>query len=730
MNVKNLFYLIYFIIFNLLIAQDYLWPTNSSNTVTAFFAEERPLRYHAGIDIRTYGKTGFEIYAIEDGYIEKIKINYKGYGNTIYLKLNDGNTAVYAHLDTFYPELDEIVNIIKKDYNSQVIEHYFNKQELMVKKGQIIAYTGDTGTISGPHLHFEIRDKNNISINPLINFYTIEDNIPPTPQKIAIIPKSKHTRIDGFSDIMVYDVIQNNETEYYISDTISVVDKFGIALNIVDKVDKQPFNYGLYRLQLYIDGELKYKIEYNEHDFSQGKLVQEERNYHLKRTQKERYYNLYNSTPELSFIDKRSWPYYQLEEGVHNLVIKASDVNDNEIIIFGTIVSKVNEELLYTVNETNQTIDFYIDAEDNNHEYIVDICNKYDGTTIKRVKTKEKEISIKNSMLEDPFNVIKLYGKQINGLKTKNQYYKKESKYIETIKGNFEIKNFKHGVLIQFLEKDFSNKTAKINLILKDTILSYQTNRIKQNILSTDIINYPSLENLETLEIEYDTKPKIKLRDKINSTLFYPNNGIYLPNNEFIFGENINFTKDTALIWVSDNDIDIPENSTLLLGPYETHPKTLIFNEKLNISFKYNDTQGVGIYYYNNKMNQWVYLNTQYENDMYSTSVLSNETFALLSEQTAPTIKNLIPDTGATYKSDELNHLSFYIDDELSGIAGTDNISVKIDDMPVLFEYNSYRKEVKYNFEEWLTIGEHSLDIEITDNVGNTIKRKGKFIVK
>ena len=73
---------------------------------------------------------------------------------------------MYAHLDSFYPELDEIINIIKKDYNSQVIEHYFNKQELMVKKGQIIAYTGDTGTISGPHLHFEIRDKNNVSINP------------------------------------------------------------------------------------------------------------------------------------------------------------------------------------------------------------------------------------------------------------------------------------------------------------------------------------------------------------------------------------------------------------------------------------------------------------------------------------------------------------------------------------------------------------------------------------
>ncbi|SVE54876.1 uncharacterized protein METZ01_LOCUS507730, partial [marine metagenome] len=79
---KSLSYSIYFIFLCLSMNQDYLWPTNASNVVTAFFAEERPRRYHAGIDIRTYGKNGFEVYAIETGYIEKIKTNYKGYGNT------------------------------------------------------------------------------------------------------------------------------------------------------------------------------------------------------------------------------------------------------------------------------------------------------------------------------------------------------------------------------------------------------------------------------------------------------------------------------------------------------------------------------------------------------------------------------------------------------------------------------------------------------------------------
>ena len=137
--------------------------------------------------------------------------------------------------------------LLKKTYNNQVIEHTFNKQEIVVKKGDIIGYTGDTGTISGPHLHFEIRDKNNISINPLINFYKIKDNISPIPEKIAFIPITNNTKIDGFSDIKTYDIVKGENSEYYIVDTISLIDKFGISLNAIDKINDQPFEYGLYK---------------------------------------------------------------------------------------------------------------------------------------------------------------------------------------------------------------------------------------------------------------------------------------------------------------------------------------------------------------------------------------------------------------------------------------------------------------------------------------------------
>ena len=108
------------ILFSFISAEEanYLWPTNASNTATAFFGEMRPHRYHTGLDIRTYGINGKEVYAITDGYIYRIKVSNDGYGNVIYLKHQDGNISLYAHLDKFNSKIEKIVNQLQFKRNS------------------------------------------------------------------------------------------------------------------------------------------------------------------------------------------------------------------------------------------------------------------------------------------------------------------------------------------------------------------------------------------------------------------------------------------------------------------------------------------------------------------------------------------------------------------------------------------------------------------------------------
>lgn len=88
---------------------------------------------HGGIDLKA--EIGTPVYAVKAGtvVIANSTSLSKNYGKTIVIKHADGYTSVYAHLDDFKVEENQLVS-----------------------PGQIIGLTGETGKASGPHLHFEL----------------------------------------------------------------------------------------------------------------------------------------------------------------------------------------------------------------------------------------------------------------------------------------------------------------------------------------------------------------------------------------------------------------------------------------------------------------------------------------------------------------------------------------------------------------------------------------------
>ena len=248
-----------FLYLNVIFSQDttqYLWPANTQKALTTIFGEERSRRFHAGIDVRTFGKIGTALYAIESGYISRIKISPNGYGKALYLKLDDGNTIVYAHLDKFHESIEQKVLNIRENKKTNFIDEYLSTKELKFKRGDIIGYAGDTGSISGPHLHFEIRNENGLPMNPLKNHYSIEDTLKPHAKSIAFIPLDRSCYINGVQDYTIIDLIKTNDYKYVINDTISIIGNFGLALEVDDKINNQPFNFNIYEIELMIDNKL------------------------------------------------------------------------------------------------------------------------------------------------------------------------------------------------------------------------------------------------------------------------------------------------------------------------------------------------------------------------------------------------------------------------------------------------------------------------------------------
>jgi murein DD-endopeptidase MepM/ murein hydrolase activator NlpD len=163
------------------------WPVIAKHALAANFGELRPNHFHMGLDCKTDQRENVPVVAAADGYIAKVKIESFGFGRCIYINHPNGLTTLYAHLNNFYPALEKYITTQQYELQSWKIFIDIPEGLFTVKKGQEIAYSGNTGGSQGPHTHFEIRDtKTDKVLNPLLFGFPIADNIPPDILRLAV----------------------------------------------------------------------------------------------------------------------------------------------------------------------------------------------------------------------------------------------------------------------------------------------------------------------------------------------------------------------------------------------------------------------------------------------------------------------------------------------------------------------------------------------------------------
>ena len=174
---------------SIVFGQHYRSPIDIPIQLSGTFAELRGTHFHSGIDIRTQGKEGLILRAVTDGYVSRIKIQQGGYGKALYINHPDGTTSVYAHLKRFGDQM--IPYVRKEQYKKKrfTIELYPDPTDILIKKGDIIGYSGNTGSSFGPHLHFELRNSaNQIPYNPLQSAFSVKDTKRPEIKQVVAYP--------------------------------------------------------------------------------------------------------------------------------------------------------------------------------------------------------------------------------------------------------------------------------------------------------------------------------------------------------------------------------------------------------------------------------------------------------------------------------------------------------------------------------------------------------------
>lgn len=238
------------------------------NYLSGNFSELRPNHFHTGLDFKFGGVEGEPIYAAAAGWVHRIKISSFGYGNVIYLKHPSGHITLYGHLRNFNPTLHAWMK--KKIYEAKQneLELSLEEGEIPINKGDLLGYGGNTGSSGGPHLHFEVRDSLDRAQDPLLaGFSEIIDKIPPTPQKIAIVPLELDSRVNGkFQRLELTPVL--NGSNYNIIENIEVTGKIGIEIQGYDKLDGAENQNGFPKFEISDDSGLLFKLLIDRVDFN------------------------------------------------------------------------------------------------------------------------------------------------------------------------------------------------------------------------------------------------------------------------------------------------------------------------------------------------------------------------------------------------------------------------------------------------------------------------------
>ncbi len=248
----------------------FISPIASSIHLTGTCGELRPEHFHAGLDID--GKVGDAVFAAADGYIETIKVLANGYGNILFVRHPNGYTTAYAHLDRFASDIQQFVRKHQYEHERFEVELKPPVDLFPVKKGQQIGYLGNTGSSSGPHLHFEIRSPAGKAVNPLLCGIAIIDNVAPDLRDLKMYFLNERREVLGGKVLSLQK--DKKGTIGLEGDTVRIGgERIGLGVKTYDHTTGFRNDNGVYSVALFTDDQLAFQWTADEFDFDDSRYL-------------------------------------------------------------------------------------------------------------------------------------------------------------------------------------------------------------------------------------------------------------------------------------------------------------------------------------------------------------------------------------------------------------------------------------------------------------------------
>lgn len=254
------------------------FPLDSNYGLSGTFTELRSNHFHAGLDLRTEGVEGKPVKSAADGSVVRIKVSTRGYGKVLYVEHRNGYQTVYGHLSAFNERIDQYVREHQYKQKKVEIELFPPAGRLKVAKGEVIAWSGNTGGSGGPHLHFETRYQNGKSVNPTFFGFPSDDQFPPVIKKLVVFDLNESTTsTHGGLPFKVLNTIRKKEYTIQLSPG-----KYAIGANWNDYYRDRLNKLGVNRAIWKMNGATRFQYFQPDFSFNDGRYINTHIDYRLK----------------------------------------------------------------------------------------------------------------------------------------------------------------------------------------------------------------------------------------------------------------------------------------------------------------------------------------------------------------------------------------------------------------------------------------------------------------
>lgn len=756
MTMFRLYFMLPLIIWFGLNGQDYLWPTEASRDLSSNFGEFRDSHFHMGLDIKTNGVENYPVIAIDNGYISRMITNFNGFGKALYLTTRSGNIAVYAHLNRFSPPLETALRVHQHNIKSYFVDKYFNPLEYPVKKGEIIGYTGSTGASFGPHLHFELRDFDNIPLNPLVYGLRLPDRIAPTFDRLAIIPLAGSTTITGRLLPAEFEFIRTRSNDFYLADTIHIDGEVGLALKCFDRREGAKNTYQVHDIQLFIDDHLQYRARYDSISYVATKRVNTVNNNYFSRTLDESFQSLYKSTgePPLAIESLSGEGRINLSPGSHKLKIIILDPGGNASTATAHLVSGPGSKAeLTTLERNNSYTVFSLTPTSGNLPllpYKIRLYNLH-GYPEEEISPENLELDGKTVRFSLPSKnlvnrTVQVLSKNRLGIHAVPAHWGREiygTSVLDIQRPALEKIEVENNLYLQIRFDSFISVQPELSLGGNSGSRSLGLRQVEpQTYLSTALkpqeigaVRRITLLIGETGGIgqqkifHYEWKPEIAI----------PGESISLASadgNCFV-GIGPNSLYAPALLWIDELGRTIKVTDGIQIGDvYQIQPFTRTLKDTIQIrltySEKFEDETHLGIFTFDKRKQRWLYQSSAHSPAQRSltTTLKSCEIVTIIQDNTPPVIAETFPASGGYYHFQDVEILRSSVRDALSGIESSEaSVQLDLDGKRLFAEFQPIKGEISYRLDSPLNSGSHVMRVAVRDKVGNRTLKEIKFTV-